>query len=552
MEQDQHITKESDLMERIVALCKRRGLIFPSSEIYGGINGFWDYGPLGVEIKRNIKEAWWRDIVHLREDVVGLDASIIMHPRVWDASGHLATFSDPMVDCLVTKKRFRTDQIEPLDGVALFFVGARDSLTPAVCNEPFSVLILPGKKPEDARQVARQFYSLRGLKDPVLLGESCCEVHGTVSYNPENGAQLTPPRQFNLMFKTTVGPVETEDNITYLRPETAQAIFVQFRNVLDTTRMKIPFGIAQIGKAFRNEINPRNYTFRSREFEQMELEYFIRPDEIVLKTQGQLDEQGGEEPRCNWGWKAWHKYWLKQRRRWYTSVGISQDDLEEYWQTKEELAHYAKATVDLLFRFPFGKQELEGIAARGDFDLTQHQNYSGKPLDYYDEVAKQRYVPHVIEPSAGVDRLLLAIVCSAYDEEELFSEEVGKKETRTVLRFHPSVAPYKCAVFPLLKNKPELVAKAREVFLSLRQFFPCYYDENGAIGRRYRRQDEIGTPMCITIDFETIEGSRLSGQRDTVTVRDRDTMQQRRVSIAELKDHIAEKLTVFPQRSSLR
>jgi glycyl-tRNA synthetase len=412
--------------------------------------------------------------------------------------------------------------------------------------------VLPGKNEESARKVARQFYASRGMKDPILVGESISEVIGTTSYNPENGAQLTPPRQFNLMFKTTVGPVEDDENIAYLRPETAQAIFAQFRNVLDTSRMKLPFGIAQIGKAFRNEINPRNFTFRSREFEQMELEYFIRPDEIVLKTEGRVDEQGGGEPRADWGWQAWHRYWLAERRRWYGTVGIAQEDLQEYWQSREELAHYARATVDLLFRFPFGTQELEGIAARGDFDLTQHQNHSGKPLDYFDEFAKQRYVPHVIEPSAGVDRLVLALICSAYDEEKSAGDEDSKEELRTVMRFHPRVAPYKCAVFPLLKNKPELVEKARQIFRVLKQQFMCFYDENGAIGRRYRRQDEIGTPLCITVDFETLEGCREGGKKDTVTVRDRDTMRQDRIAIDELSNYISEKLNQPPQRSSLR
>ena len=541
-----------DLMERIVALCKRRGFIFPSSEIYGGLNGFWDYGPLGAELKRNVKEAWWQDTVHLREDVVGLDASIIMHPKIWKASGHVDTFSDPMVDCLLTRKRFRADQIEPRDGTVLAYSGARDNTSGATCHEAFSVMLPAGKSEDYARKIARQFYASRGVNEPELLEESMFGVEASTSYNPDNGALLTPPRQFNLMFKTTVGPVEDDENTAYLRPETAQAIFVQFRNVLDTSRLKIPFGIAQIGKAFRNEINPRNFTFRSREFEQMEIEFFIRPDEVVAQTEGRVDEDGQGDPRPDWGWRAWHRYWLRERRRWYASVGLAQEDLEEYWQGRDELAHYARATVDLLFRFPFGWQELEGIAARGDFDLTQHQNYSGKPLDYFDEVAKQRYVPHVIEPSAGVDRLVLAIICSAYDEEPVADTEDGAGEIRTVLRLHPRVAPYKCAVFPLLKNKPELVGKAREIFCMLRGQFTCYYDESGAIGRRYRRQDEVGTPFCITVDFETIEGRKNGGQRDTVTVRDRDTMRQERVSIQELASYISEKMSVMPQRSSLR
>ncbi len=540
-------------MERIVALCKRRGFIFPSSEIYGGLNGFWDYGPLGTELKRNAKDAWWRATVHNRQDVVGLDASIIMHPRIWKASGHVDTFSDPMVDCLLTKKRYRADQVPPLSGRVLSFTGAKDGPNGPLCDEAFSVLILPGKNEDYARKTARQYYSQRGLKDPILQGETATDIQNSIAYNPENGAQLTPPRQFNLMFKTTVGPVEDAENTAYLRPETAQAIFAQFRNVLDTSRLKLPFGIAQIGKAFRNEINPRNYTFRSREFEQMELEYFIRPDEIVLQTEGHLNTQPGPEPRPDWGWQAWHAYWLAQRRAWYQSVGIFPDDLEEYWQSPQELAHYARATVDILFKFPFGTQELEGIAARGDFDLSQHQTHSGKPLDYFDEIAKTRYIPHVIEPSAGVDRLVLALLCSAYDEETVAdADDPSKTETRTVLRFHPSIAPYKVAIFPLLKNKPELLAKARDLFQQVSRHYYCYYDEAGAIGRRYRRQDEIGTPLCITVDFETLEGRKDNGQKDTVTLRDRDTMRQERVPIAELPHIIHERLTRAPQRSSLR
>jgi glycyl-tRNA synthetase len=340
-----------------------------------------------------------------------------------------------------------------------------------------------------------------------------------------------------LMFKTFIGATESEDSVAYLRPETAQAIFAQFKNVLDVSRQKIPFGIAQIGKAFRNEINPRNYTFRSREFEQMELEFFIKPDEVVASQNGGAvaalagDGHPGE-PQQNWGWELWHKYWVEERLRWYESIGLPRETLVEYWQEKAELAHYAKATVDILFKFPFGAQELEGIAARGNFDLTQHQKHSGKPLEYFDEAAKTKYLPHVIEPSAGVDRLLLALICQAYDE-EVVTDEKGKSETRVVMRFHPRVAPIKVGVFPLLKNKPELVQKALEVRDLLRPHMNVFYDEGGAIGRRYRRQDEAGTPFGVTVDFETL-GERGDEWKDTVTLRHRDSMQQERMKIAEL------------------
>lgn len=529
--------KPTERMEKIVSLCKRRGFIFQSSEIYGGINGFWDYGPLGAELKRNVKDLWWKSMTKLREDVVGLDASIIMHPTIWKASGHCDTFADPMVDCLLTKKRFRADQIDPQSGIAYFWTGAKDEASGKESNEPFSALLAPGKPAESARKVATQFYSQRGLQNPALLGETTEKVENTTRYNPENGALLTEPRMFNLMFKSHAGPVESEENAVYLRPETAQAIFVQFKNVLETSRQKVPFGIAQIGKAFRNEINPRNYTFRSREFEQMELEFFIKPDDVVEKQCGavaKLPENGApmDPPQANWGWEVWHSYWVEQRMRWYESIGLSRDTLEQYWQKKEELAHYARATVDILYKFPFGTQELEGIAARGNFDLTQHQTHSGKSMEYFDQEASAKYVPHVIEPSAGVDRLLLALICNAYDEEEV-TDEKGKSEIRTVMRFHPRVAPIKVGVFPLLRNKPALVEKALEVRDLLRPFMNVFYDDGGAIGRRYRRQDEAGTPFGVTIDFDTIgeNGSELEG---TVTLRHRDSMKQERVKINDL------------------
>jgi glycyl-tRNA synthetase len=537
--------KAGDLMEKIVSLCKRRGLIFQSSEIYGGLNGFWDYGPLGAELKRNIKECWWRSMTQLRDDVVGLDASIIMHPKIWEASGHTSTFSDLMVDCLLTKKRFRADQVEPQSGTAYFFTGATDGTGGKESKDAFSVLVATGKHPEHAHKVARQFYQERGIEAPTLLGERTEELKDSVRYNPDNGSLLTEPRPFNLMLKTYVGPVESEDNKAYLRPETAQAIFVQFKNVLDVSRQRVPFGICQVGKAFRNEINPRNFTFRSREFEQMELEFFIRPDEVVQKMTGAVAALSDPQPsplapQPTWGWELWHKYWVEQRIRWYESIGLGRDTLVEYWQKKEELAHYARACVDILFKFPFGTQELEGIAARSDFDLTQHQKFSGKSMEYFDEEVKAKYVPHVIEPSAGVDRLALALICNAYCEDQA-PDEKGKLESRIVMKFHPRIAPIKVAVFPLLKNKPALVEKAKAVRDLLRPHMSVFYDEAGAIGRRYRRQDEAGTPFGLTIDFDTL-GEKGPELQDTVTLRDRDTMKQERVKIGDLVPMLLEKI----------
>jgi len=574
-----------ELMEKIVALCKRRGFIFQSSEIYGGLNGFWDYGPLGAELKRNIKNCWWRDMTQLREDVAGLEASIIMHPRIWEASGHTTTFSDLMVDCLLTKKRFRADQIEPQSGTAYFYTGATDLQANKESKDPFSVLIATGKHADYARKVARQFYQLRGLPQPELAGERTEEVQKTSRYNPENGSWLTDPRPFNLMLKTYVGPVESADNLSYLRPETAQAIFAQFKNVLETSRQRVPFGIAQMGKAFRNEINPRNFTFRSREFEQMELEFFIKPDEAVEAICGSVTKPAGPghpgQPQPNWGWQIWHQYWVEERLAFYERIGLPRTTLEQYWQKPDELAHYARATVDLLFKFPFGAQELEGIAARSDFDLSQHQRFSGKSMTVFDEelkmawpklaperkaalresflqgrlkyllkmgeptdkaspqaeadaeaLTKGYYIPHVIEPSAGVDRLALALICNAYCEDQA-PDEKGKLESRVLMKFHPRIAPITVAVFPLLKNKPALVKKAKEVRDLLRGHVTVFYDEAGAIGRRYRRQDEAGTPFGVTVDFDTL-GESGPDLTDTVTLRQRDSMKQERIKMGDL------------------
>src|SRR6266542_4161476 len=484
--------KTNDLMEKIVSLCKRRGFIFQSSEIYGGLNGFWDYGPLGAELKRNIKELWWRSMTQLRDDVVGLEATIIMHPRIWEASGHTSTFSDPMVDCLLTKKRFRADQIEPQSGLAYHYSGAKAE-DGSLHSQPYSVLVAPGKPPESARKAARLVYEQRGIKVQELVGETGEKVENTTRYNPENGSLLTEARAFNLMFKTYVGPVESEENLAYLRPETAQAIFAQFKNLLDVSRQKVPFGICQIGKAFRNEINPRNFTFRSREFEQMELEYFCRAEEGMRLLE----------------------YWKEQRLKFYENIGIPRDTLHVKTVSDEERAFYSTGTYDIEYDFPFGRQELEGVAYRTDYDLSQHQKASGKSLEYFDEETKQRFIPHVVEPSAGVDRTVLALICEAYSEDEA-PDKKGKMEARTVLRFHPRMAPIKCAIFPLLKNKEQLVAKAKEIVDLLRPHMFVFYDESGAIGRRYRRQDEFGTPLGVTIDFETL-GEKDASLRDTVT-----------------------------------
>jgi glycyl-tRNA synthetase len=521
----------SQTMEKLIALCKRRGFIFQSSEIYGGLNGAWDYGPLGSQLKKNIKDHWWREMTQVRDDIVGMDGAILMNRAVWKASGHEETFSDPMVECLVTNARFRADQIPALSGKGISFSGARYPDSGGDNLKPFQVLLTQGRDANYARKLARKFYgkgrveeSSNTLDTIELLGEAAFETTDSHGFNPENGALLSEPKTFNLMFKTYVGPVEDESNITYLRPETAQAIFVQFRNVLDTARKKLPFGIAQIGKAFRNEINPRNFTFRSREFEQMEVEFFVKPDTG----------------------KEWLDRWLEDRLAWYEKIGIPRHRIHVLDVPETDRAFYSKGTYDLEYEFPFGIQELEGIAYRTDYDLSKHQAASGKPLDYFDEETKSRFIPHVVEPSAGVDRTCLAVLCEAFAEETVTDEESGKSEVRTVLRFAPSIAPVKVGVFPLLKNKPELVEKARAVEKMLRPHMAVFYDEAGAIGRRYRRQDEIGTPFGITIDFETLEGIKEGpdqGQRDTVTLRHRDSMKQERLPITELLPYLLKQIS---------
>jgi glycyl-tRNA synthetase len=513
---------DAERMEKIVSLCKRRGFIFQSSEIYGGLNGCWDYGPLGVELKRNLKDFWWRRMTRERDDVVGMDGSILMNRKVWQASGHESTFSDPMVDCLLTKKRFRADQVEPQSGTVYRYAGAESAGGGWKVARPFAILLKKGENAERARKLARQFYAQAAPDSAMelqLLDEVIEQVENSRQFNPENGSLLTEPRAFNLMFRTHVGATEDETSIAYLRPETAQAIFVQFKNVLDVARKKLPFGIAQIGKAFRNEINPRNYIFRSREFEQMELEYFCRP------------EQG----------MALLDYWLQERLKFYEDIGISRENLKVLDVPADERAHYSKGTYDIEYEFPFGVQELEGVAYRTDYDLRQHQEHSGKSLEYFDEETKEHFIPHVVEPSAGVDRTVLALLCEAFAEETV-TDEKGKSETRTVLRFHPRMAPIKCGIFPLLKNNPDLVAKARHIAGLLKPHMNVFYDETGAIGRRYRRQDEAGTPFGVTVDFETL-GERGDELKDTVTLRHRDSMQQERVAISDLANMLRDRIS---------
>jgi glycyl-tRNA synthetase len=429
-------------MEKIVSLCKRRGYVFQSSEIYGGLNGCWDYGPLGVELLRNIKDRWWQAMT-FREDVEGIDASILMHPKVWEASGHVENFTDPMVDCRECKARFRADQIGD-----------------APCGSP----------------------AYKGRR------ASKCQAEG----------KFTEARRFNLMFKTFIGPVEDSSAVVYLRPETAQGIFVNFLNVLSASRQRPPFGIAQIGKAFRNEINTKNFLFRTREFEQMEMQFFVPP--------------GSDE--------KWFNYWKEQRLEWFLSLGMKKEKLQFHRHEPGELAHYARDAYDIEYEFPFGWGEIEGIHNRSDFDLSRHEQYSGKSMKFFDEQTKERYTPFIIETSAGASRSFMAFLVDAYREEEAPTAD-GKTETRVVLGLHPRLAPVKAAVFPLV-NRDGMPEIAREIVASIRPHFRVFYDESGAVGRRYRRQDEAGTPFCITVDSQTLEDR-------TVTVRDRDSMRQERV-----------------------
>jgi glycyl-tRNA synthetase len=488
-------------MDQIVGLCKRRGIIFPSSEIYNGIAGCFDYGPLGAEIKKNIKSAWWQDMVHRRGDIVGLDCSIIMHPDVWKASGHVDGFSDPLVDCRISKMRYRADQLY----FAKVAVAGETIGYVSVLEDENRQSVAENQAHDLKRKLAKQ-----GALEEIILRpytEATPEEYALIP-SPATGkpGSLTAPRAFNLMFQTHLGAVVDSSSVAYLRPETAQGMFVNFKNILNTYRVKLPFGIAQMGRSFRNEITPRNFIFRSREFEQMEMEFFIQDDA---------------------DWREWHQYWVNVRFDWLKNIGLRGDLLGFDIHRPEKLAHYSRACTDIIFHYPFGVQELEGIAARGNFDLTQHQNASGKNLEYFDEQRNRSYLPHVIEPAIGVDRLFLAVLCSAYHEESV------EGETRVVLRLNPRIAPVKAAVLPLLKNRPELVTLAENLHKKLSEMWHVQYDGSGAIGRRYRRMDEIGTPYCITVDFESLE-------KGTFTLRDRDSMDQKRLSESEMIAFLAE------------
>jgi glycyl-tRNA synthetase len=550
-------------MEKLVSLCKRRGFLFQSSEIYGGLNGFWDYGPLGVELKRNIKEAWWRDMVTGHDDLspppgapatyemVGLDCSIIMHPQVWKVSGHYDLFHDFMVDCQDTKKRYRYDHIH----VVAVEIDFSYSTSPEVKKLPSktqywaTLAALPEEQRTDVISRIGKKYSIRSKNDdeafdvidskplPEFLKE--ISLSDIVGPDAKHENTLLGPREFNLMFKTIVGALGSEEDAAFLRPETAQGIFVNFKNVVDSTRIRVPFGIAQVGKSFRNEITPRYFTFRSREFEQMEIEFFCHPNSS----------------------RDWYEYWRNRRMKWYVDLGLGSDRLRLREHDQDELSHYSTGTADIEFAFPFlpaGEYgELEGIAHRGDFDLRSHMEGkldpatkplsvelgpdgkpkwrgSGKDLTYRDDLTNERFTPHVIEPSAGADRATLAFLCEAYKEDQV-PDENGAMQPRVVMKLHPRIAPYKAAVLPLVKKEgmPEI---AQEIYRALKKHFNVFYDEKAAVGRRYRRQDEAGTPYCITVDGQSL-------QDKTVTIRDRDSLEQWRVKIDDCVDEIRRRVS---------
>lgn len=487
--------KKTDIVDKIVSLAKRRGFVFQSSEIYGGLNGCWDYGPLGVELLKNIKEEWWKFMTY-REDVEGLDASILMHPKVWEASGHVENFSDPMIDCKQCKSRFRLD-------ILVESINAKkkkkylQDFSSKIESKEYIERIQSLK--DDEGEINTVFNTL--LEDEIynksLLAEINCPQCG-------NKGTFTEARQFNLMFKTFIGPLEDTSAVVYLRPETAQGIFVNFLNVQGSSRQKLPFGIAQIGKAFRNEINTKNFLFRTREFEQMEMQYFVKPDTA----------------------QNWFDYWKVERLEWFKNLGMTTTKLR--YHDHEKLAHYADAATDIEYEFPFGWGEIEGIHNRTNYDLSRHEQFSSKSLKYFDEESKEKYVPFIIETSAGASRSFMAFFVDAYFEEEV------NGEVRTVLKFHPKLAPIKAAILPLV-NKDGMPEIARKIEADLRKNFKVFYDDKGAIGRRYRRQDEVGTPFCITIDTQTIEDN-------TVTVRERDTMTQDRIAIDQLKNYLLTKI----------
>jgi glycyl-tRNA synthetase len=535
-------------MDKLVALCRRRGFLFQSSEIYGGLNGFWDYGPLGVELKRNIKDAWWRDMITGHNELVkpagapstyemvGLDASIIMHPQVWKCSGHFDLFCDMMVDCRETKHRYRYDQVR---GRWAEYQGLKVFVTALGENEA-----------QDIEQRAQKLFKLRAKEADKIAWDGAImslakvdDLSKVLAPEASEPGTLTSPREFNLMFKTIVGAMGGEEDAAFLRPETAQGIFVNFKNVCDSTRVRVPFGIAQVGKSFRNEITPRNFTFRSREFEQMEIEFFCHPTTS----------------------RKWYEYWRDRRMKWYTDLGLAGERLRLREHDKDELSHYSVGTADIEYAFPFlaaGEYgELEGIAHRGDFDLRSHMEGklvknaegclevemvdvadgkkvpkhrgSGRDLTYRDDLTNERFTPHVIEPSAGADRGTLAFLCEAYHEDQA-PDDKGDMQTRTVMKFHPRIAPVKAAVFPLVK-KDGMPEAAKEIYTALKKRFVTFYDEKGAVGRRYRRQDEAGTPYCITVDGQTL-------QDGTVTIRDRDSLEQWRIKSADVGEEIAKKV----------
>jgi glycyl-tRNA synthetase len=534
-------------MAKFAKFCSDTGFIYQSSAIYGGINGFWDYGPLGVELKRNIKDAWWQDMVRnpppgpdgqeLR--MVGLDCSIIMNPKVWVASGHVGGFADPMVNCSKTGRIIRADKVQIAGAI--------------IDGNPIGISVEADNVSDAKPLFAARLETAKKKKQPIakLLDCESIQYYSAAAVPPgyprpspdHDEGVLSEPRPFNLMFESHAGPIQSDDNKVYLRPETAQGIFANYRNVLNSVRLKLPFGIAQIGKAFRNEVNPRNFIFRSREFEQMEIEFFCHPDESM----------------------KWYQYWRDLRKKWYSTLGIRSDNLKPREQGQEELAHYSIGTTDIEYMFPFSDepQELEGVAHRGAYDLTQHAKHSGREdeLSYFDEelwnndsqtmatrsfkewlksnptaeqIAKYKFVPHVIEPSAGADRFTLAVLCEAFHEDTV-KDAKGNDDTRTVMRFHPRLAPVKAAIFPLV-NKDGMPETATKLYRELKAHFNVQYDDKGAVGRRYRRQDEIGTPYCITIDGDTAKD-------ETVTIRDRDTLQQRRVKMADVKGEIFQLLT---------
>ena len=488
---------DPQLMDKLVSLCKRRGFIYQSSEIYGGLNGAWDYGPLGVELLKNIKDEWWKAMTY-RKDIEGIDAAILMHPRVWEASGHVENFTDPMVDCKQCKARYRLDVLFEETSIKKQKEVLRE-LEP----QKFSELIPSGQEQLKDEVVTVEFQKLTETNPSSVLKALSCPNCG-------NKGTFTDARKFNLMFKTFVGPVEDSSAVVYLRPETAQGIYVNFLNVQSASRQKLPFGIAQIGKAFRNEINTKNFLFRTREFEQMEMQFFVKPG---------TDEQ-------------WFEYWRDQRMQWFINLGMRKEKLRLQRHEGKHLAHYAKDAYDIEFEFPFGWGEIEGIHNRTDYDLSRHEQFSGKSLKYFDEETKEKFTPYIIETSAGASRSLMAFLVNSYAEEEAPTAE-GKMETRVVLKFHPRIAPIKVAVFPLVNRDgmPEIAQKIEE---GLRPHLRVFYDDSGAVGRRYRRQDEIGTPYCITVDSQTL-------QDQTVTVRDRDSMRQERVASDKLLLYLQEK-----------